>query len=202
MESTLRRLAELNPLDSTKAAEESVRLFAALVDTVRPKRKGDADTACTALRALAFLISQNDELRVGLQRAMHALFAQRPALRLLTGAGILPSTGFFTEATRRIGHTLLPEVLDTRHLRGVLRLLFPHRSDTLWVSQLPDAVWIELLQALYPPSCPERPKSGGAEAELAGRVGQRVRQTYPAEPPALAAGRAKHRRHRADPDDA
>ena len=150
MENTLRRLAELDSGNSPQTSEHSLCLFKELIDALRPVRRKDLDSAATALRALSFLISQNQDLRHGLQRALEALFMERSAQTLLTGAGILPSTGFFSEASRRIGHTLLPEVIDHQQLRGILRRLFPHKRDATWVCAIEGTVWVGFLQALYP----------------------------------------------------
>ncbi len=163
MEALLRRIAAHDP-DSVSSGYKSVALLADLIDTLRPQRRQKPDDAVTALRALSFLLNQNAELRAGLQRALRALFNKRPAQALLCGAGILPGTGFFTEASRRIGHGLLPEVIDTGHLRGVLRRLFPHKSDAAWVREVPDENWIEFLRALFPAE--DSPPAAGNGDEL------------------------------------
>lgn len=150
MQNILRRLSELDPGSSAQAGEQCLRIFRELIDAIRPPRRSGVDTAVSALRALSFLISQNPDLRAGLQRGLNALFSERPAQSLLTGAGILPSTGFFSEASRRIGHTLLPEVVDNAQLRGVLCRLFPFKGDAEWVGSVEDTVWIECLNSLYP----------------------------------------------------
>ena len=150
MESVLRRMAMLDLDNSPRVGEEVLSLFAELVDAIRPEKRQAHDVAVTHLRALSFLLTQNSEWRAGLRRALSVLFRDRPAQVLLTRAGILPSTGFFTEAAHRIGYSLLPEVVDTSHLRGVLRRLFPHKRDALWVCEVPDAVWCEFLAMLFP----------------------------------------------------
>ncbi|MGE5384669.1 MAG: site-specific recombinase, partial [Betaproteobacteria bacterium] len=134
------------------------RLLALLVDVIRPKRLADSVHAAHTLNALLGIITARLDLRTGLARALGALFRERQTLSLLTAAGILPSTGFFTETARRISHTLLPEVIDPQQLRDLLRVLFPHADDADWVREVPDEVWIALLEVLYPAG--EPPQAG------------------------------------------
>lgn len=159
MEDILCQLAAQDPAEAAESDAGSVRLLALLVDAVRPPRAGDSASAIEALRALSALLAADPRLRAGARRALSRLFSNRQALSLLTATGILPSTGFFTETARRISHTLLPEVIDPAQLRDLLRVLFPHASDAVWVREVPDEVWIGLLETVFPAD-PAAPPEG------------------------------------------
>ncbi len=156
MEVLLNALATLDPKASPENGESCLRALCQLVDCIRPERGDDASHAEKVLRALAKIVVQQQSAREGLRRALAFLFAGRQAGLLLTQAGILPSTGFFTETAHRISHALLPEVVDPAQLRDILRMLFHETRDACWVRDVPDEVWIDVLEALHPRG--ERPK--------------------------------------------
>lgn len=146
MEAILQKLA---CLDASRS-EQRIALLAALIDKLRPARRESSQSVVEKLRALSYVIGHQPELRLGLQRSLRALFVNRPSGSLLTLSGILPSTGFFTEASRRIGHALLPETIDSSQLRGVLRVLFPYKHDAIWVREVDDCHWVSFLVELFP----------------------------------------------------
>jgi site-specific recombinase len=123
-------------------------LLALLVDEIRPARGDDCETARRNLQALCYILSTRPELRAALRTAFSRLARDYRHSELYTATGILPNTGFVSEACRRIGHKLLPEVLDPGLLRTLLRRVFDRPSDRQWVIGVGDDTWLKLIDAL------------------------------------------------------
>lgn len=128
--------------------ENPVDLFADLVAQLRPKNHDDGNAAILAIHALCHLLTQHAELKAGLRRQLLALLGQHEQISLYVTAGILPNTGFFSEAARRISHKLLPEVINLTRLKDLLTHFFNRPSDEVWVHQIPDSSWLDLLNIL------------------------------------------------------
>jgi site-specific recombinase len=123
-------------------------LLALLVDEIRPAQAHDFQTARRNLQALCYLLNTYPDLRAGLRAALSTLARDYRHSELYTVTGILPNTGFASEAFQRLGHTLLPEVLDRGLLRSVLRQAFDKPSDRHWVVGVGDAAWLQLIESL------------------------------------------------------
>lgn len=129
---------------------DPIALLVELADRLRPRRSDDGDAAAQGLRALIHLLQQQAALREGLAGALAGLLERTRHLSLLTTTGIFPPTGFFSETARRMGCSLLPEVIDRGQLKDVLGLVFHRAADEGWVGAVGDEVWLELLQTLFP----------------------------------------------------
>ena len=123
-------------------------LLAKLVAEIRPQDHDDAVSARRSLEALCYLLGRRPELRAGLRRALDTLGQTHRHADLYISTGIPPNTGFFSEIFRRLGHKLLPDVLDADLLRTVVRQVFHQPDDGLWVLGVGEDAWISLLQAL------------------------------------------------------
>ncbi len=123
-------------------------LLAKIVDQIRPEKPGQVNQAALAIRALCHILDHHPEYAALLRDSVLRLLAERKPTSLYADSGIQPSSGFFTEMRRRIGHKLLPEALDANYLKDVFSLIFTHQSDEIWVHDVPDYVWIALLHAL------------------------------------------------------
>ncbi|MBL8394648.1 MAG: site-specific recombinase [Candidatus Accumulibacter sp.] len=140
MEALLRRFA-------TPGTDLS-SLFAELVDQMRPADPTDFESARRNLQALCYVLSTDAELRSGLREALTTLLRTYRHTELYTATGILPNTSFGAEGLRRIGHKLLPEVLDPGLLRSVLRIAFDQPSDRRWVIGVGEQAWVQLIEAM------------------------------------------------------
>ncbi|MCK2095242.1 site-specific recombinase [Thauera aromatica] len=128
--------------------QDPVALWAALVDKLRPPRASQTGKATANLRTLTDLIGRRSDLRAGLRTSLVGLFAERKQVTLYVSSGLLPSTGFFSETSRRIAGRVLPEVIDTAYLRDLLSAVFHRKDDEVWVNAVADEVWLELLTTL------------------------------------------------------
>ena len=129
-------------------SQSPVDLFADLVTQLRPVRYNDGDSVTLAIHALCHLLANHADLRVGFRRNLLALLNQHEQVSLYASVGILPNTGFFSEAARRISHKLLPEVIDLTHLKDILSHFFNRPSDEVWVGLVSDGCWLDLLNIL------------------------------------------------------
>ena len=123
-------------------------LFSKLVDELRPRRADDSDAARRNLQALCFILGSNPEMRANVRGAMTSILQTFRHVELYTSTGILPNTGFFTEAFRRIGHKILPDTLDPDLLRTFLRQAFHRPNDHLWVIGVGEDAWLQLIEVL------------------------------------------------------
>jgi site-specific recombinase len=143
MEALLKKFGE--------AGQDDVQLWVALIDRLRPERAGDGERATDNLRILVRLLRRRDDLRERLRDAVVRLFHDRKVVSLYVSSGLLPSSGFFSESARRLSGRLLPEVIDTGYMRGVLTTVFHHVSDEAWVNAIADEAWTELINTLFDP---------------------------------------------------
>ncbi len=128
--------------------QDQVALWVALVDKLRPPRPTETDTATENLRTLSHLLARRPDLLNNLRGAMRRLFDEHRQVTMYVSSGLLPSTGFFSETSRRIGNRLLPEVIDTTYLKDLLSVVFHRVDDEVWVNAIADADWLELLRLL------------------------------------------------------
>jgi site-specific recombinase len=88
------------------------------------------------------------EFREAMHQYLVMLFVQKKPLRLYTESGIDNTLTFGTEVRQKIAYKLLPPVSDTNELRTTLNMVFRKQTDYQWVKQVPDELWIELLQSM------------------------------------------------------
>ena len=121
-----------------REGEDPIACCRALVAVVRPKRPSDAEAATANFRELLDLLESREAYREAVGGAVLSLLADTRSVSFYTDAGVLPSTGFFSELWRRVSHRLLPEVPDPGYLKDVVALVFDRRSDARWYAELPD----------------------------------------------------------------
>lgn len=140
LESALQRIAATQ--DATPDA------MADLIAAIRPRRADDGEYAVNILRSLAFLLSQRPEFRRGLRDYLMRLIGTRRQLHLYTDTGILSNEGVWSAFRRRLGEKLLPGEYRDGYLKDVFGQVFARKDDYLWVSAVPDTVWLEVWQAM------------------------------------------------------
>ncbi len=128
--------------------QDQVALWVALIDKLRPPRPHQVDKATENLSTLCHLLARRPDLLARLRGAMMRLFDERKQVTMYVSSGLLPSTGFFSETSRRIGGRLLPEVIDTAYLKDVISAVFHRVDDEVWVNAIADEHWLELLRLL------------------------------------------------------
>ena len=127
---------------------DPIDLFAKLIDRIRPRRLADVESARRNLQALCHILALNPEFRRAVRIKLQELSATHRHSDLYTSTGILPNTGFVAECLRRVGHKILPEVLDGDLLRSTLRRVFHDARDGEWVNGVGEDAWGQLIAAL------------------------------------------------------
>jgi site-specific recombinase len=132
---------------ATAEGDDQVPALAALVRALRPRRR-ERQQPAARLQALAGLLRAQPESRSKLRAALMWLLAEKQAIHLFSDAGILSSVDFSTAFSRRISQRLLPDVINTDHLKDVFSLIFHHEEDYLWLRAAGHEAWLDLVNAL------------------------------------------------------
>jgi site-specific recombinase len=132
-----------------RAGEDPIECCRALVGEIRPRKGGDAEAAAANFRELLDILATREDYREALGAAVLSLLADTRSVSFYTDAGILPSTGFFSELWRRLSHRVLPEVPDRGYLKDVIGLVFDRRGDFRWYAELPDEDRARFWQTLF-----------------------------------------------------
>ncbi|CAG0953742.1 hypothetical protein MTYP_00339 [Methylophilaceae bacterium] len=124
------------------------QFLADLIAEIRPPRISQADHATHAVQALCYVLNSDPAKVRVLRDAILRLLARHKPVSLFVDSGIQPSTGFFTELWRRVGHKLLPAAIDSRYLKDLFAKIFPKARDEQWVCAVPTPAWEQLIVAL------------------------------------------------------
>ncbi|MEO8417119.1 MAG: site-specific recombinase [Methylophilaceae bacterium] len=151
MEQILRRYAEKQGAEQQHAKQNGnpATLLADLVTQIRPPKASQSGYAVHAIQTLCHILNCDPGKAQLLRAAILNLLGEHKPVSLFVDSGVLPSSGFFTEMWRRISHKLLPDAVNPAYLKDLFALIFPKPSDEEWVLAVPDAVWLQLLQALH-----------------------------------------------------
>ncbi|HEY8119041.1 MAG TPA: site-specific recombinase [Methylophilaceae bacterium] len=134
--------------DASVIENEAAGLIAELVAQCRPPKPHQAEHAANAIQALCHVLNSNPQLTELLRDSILSLLGKKKPVSLYVDSGIQPSSGFFSEMSRRFGHKLLPAAIDPAYLKDLFALIFPQAGDELWVLAVPDEIWLELLHCL------------------------------------------------------
>lgn len=124
------------------------QMLAELVAEIRPPRFSHADHATHALQALCYVLNNDPAKAELLRKAVLTLLTAHKPVSLFVDSGIQPSSGFFSELWRRLGHKILPAALDRRYLKDLFAQIFPKPADERWVVAVPTEIWQQLIEAL------------------------------------------------------
>ena len=131
-----------------KSPEQAPQFIADLIAKIRPAKPHQIEAAVKAIQALCYLLNQDAAKTKALREAILHLLSERKPISLYLIARHSVFTGFFTEMRRRLSHKFLPEAIDSNYLMDLLALFFTKTSDAVWVSAVPDSVWVELIGAI------------------------------------------------------
>lgn len=147
--------------------QDDIELWVQLIDRIRPRQAGDTEQARQHLASLCATLCRREDVRIRLRDSLIDLFETCKVVSLYVSSGLLPSTGFFSETARRISGRVLPEVIDTSYMKGVIGVVFPRVDDEVWVNAIPDAEWITFIELVFAPD--EQPESP-ARGDLPGPI--------------------------------
>lgn len=131
------------------STQHSVKRLIALVNRLRPHAPEDiADAERNLWGEIARLARHPDE-RETLSQDLALLLAMPHQTAFYAETGIHSALGFGLELTQRIGERLLPKEPNEHLLLDVLQHIFHDPDDPLWVQDVSDQVWLELLGTLW-----------------------------------------------------
>lgn len=139
---------ELLGLQRGTPPSDDPRILIDLVECLRPPHASQPDSAISNLQVLALHLRHTPEDARWLRNYLLGLLASRRHLHLYTETGILSHRGYFTTLWNRFTHRLLPDVRRADYLRDLLGEVFHHSDDHVWLANIPDAIWGELIEAL------------------------------------------------------
>ncbi len=140
MKEILEKIA-LNP-------QQNHYLLIDLVNEIRPPRHKKGYKAISQIENLIALLYTYPKLKEGLAQYWTHLTQKRTILRLLTDLGLQSNLGFLTETSSKITQRILPELQNENSFVHLLKAVFYKRRDYLWVSEVPDVVWMRLLETM------------------------------------------------------
>ncbi|MES2580724.1 MAG: site-specific recombinase [Pseudomonadota bacterium] len=128
---------------------DPIQLIAEIVAAVRPSGLHKVKNATLSLQVLCDILRGNKAYADCLHYAVLKLIQVYRPISIFADSGIQPSSGFFSELSRRVSHRVLPEAIDKRYLKDIFALIFTQANDEQWVLALPDEVWLQLMDALH-----------------------------------------------------
>ncbi len=129
--------AALQGVRALHPEEDPLPALAALTAALRPRNSRELASRQRWLELLQRL-EQEPETRLALREAMLRFFAARRQVAFFSESGLLPNSGFFSEAARILAHKMLPEPRDRADLRACMRELFPSARDAAWIGGISD----------------------------------------------------------------
>ena len=137
-----------------------------LFETLRPRKARDGVRASANVRTLTQLLKGNPAHALALHGYARSLLSSRRHSSLYTEIGVLSNDGFFTELKRRIAYRILPPALGNDYLSEALDQVIYKRTDRLWISAVPAADWLALVDVACNP--PDRREAGRDDADQRG----------------------------------
>lgn len=144
MQSILQKYYEKSPTQD----DDAINLLSELIGQIRPPKVNKIEYSVNAIQSLCFVLNANQYYADYLRDILLTLLTERKPVSIFADSGIQPSTGFFSEISRRVGHKLLPNAVDKAYLKDVFGLIFSKSNDDEWVAALPNEIWLQLFTAL------------------------------------------------------
>jgi site-specific recombinase len=123
-------------------------LIAGLIAEIRPPKPEQTELAIKAIQALCYLLTADPQKAQMLREAVLQLLNVNKPISLFLISRHSVFTGFFSEMRRRISHKVLPEAVDNDYLIDLFAVFFNKTTDDVWVSAVPEEVWVQLIQAI------------------------------------------------------
>lgn len=144
MQSILQKYYEQSPAQD----DDAINLLSELIAQIRPPKIHKIQYSVNAIQSLCFVLNANQCYADYLRDVLLTLLTARKPVSIFADSGIQPSTGFFSEISRRIGHKLLPNAVDKAYLKDVFGIIFCKSNDDAWVVAIPDEIWLQLFATL------------------------------------------------------
>lgn len=123
-------------------------LITDLIAEIRPPKPDQTELAIKAIQALCCLLTADPKKAQMLREAVLQLLNLNKPISLFLISRHSVFTGFFSEMRRRISHKVLPEAVDNDYLIDLFAVFFNKTTDDVWVSAVPEDVWVQLIEAI------------------------------------------------------
>ena len=137
-----------------------------LVNAIRPKKATDFGLVTDRLRALSFLLTSQPSYAQALRSYLNSVVASRKMVHLCTDTGITLSDGFWSAFWQRSLYKILPPLTNDAYFKDVFGTIFNHQNDHVWIDDVDENVWLELINAIGFNVKRARVKSGGLLDEM------------------------------------
>jgi site-specific recombinase len=128
--------------------KDAPQLVADVISQIRPNKPHQSELAATAIQALCYLLSTDDDKALMLREAVLKLLSEHKPISLFLISRHSVFTGFFSEMRRRISHKILPDAINPEYLVDLFALFFTKATDEEWVMAVPDNIWGQLMRTL------------------------------------------------------
>ncbi len=151
----LEQVFEQYAKSALREPQRTITFVATLIAKIRPPKPHNIECAVKAIQALCYLLNSDTEKARVLREAMLRLLSEHKPISLFLVSRHSAFAGFFTEMRRRISHKILPEAVDTSYLIDLFALFFTKTSDALWISAVPNDIWVQLIVAMRFDNAPQ-----------------------------------------------
>ncbi len=132
----------------SKSVVPDEHIIIELINRIRPKNSNDSNEIRTKLQALiqALLITPN--AIYSFNGYLLKLMNHYTQANLYADSGILSLDGFWYQLSQRIGAHFLPLLQDDSKLEYLVGKVFHSKYDKLWLGNIEQMDWVQLLQLL------------------------------------------------------
>lgn len=123
-------------------------LLIELIEKIRPSDVKNIHESTEQIENLIAHLNNDEILKNAFVKYISTLFSNYESVYLYSDLQLLNNTVFVVELWSRLKQKLLPSALESDDMAMLLRLLFHRRDDYIWMKNVPQKLWIELLESL------------------------------------------------------
>jgi site-specific recombinase len=126
---------------TNKNHEKAVELIRVLVSNIRPTLFEKNTTATEKIKQLNKLLKENESYCTALKENILQVIHQSQLTNLFTEIGIITKENFWSEASRKLSHKLLPPVEEESSIQQKIHQIFIDNNDFEWVNTIDNSIW-------------------------------------------------------------
>ena len=137
------------PLSDSDKALSPFEFVQAFIEQLRPRNPNDVIEIRNRIQSCCFVLKQTPEKAQYIAKNLLELMDFKNAISLYSDLGIQPMRGFWAEIYRRFWLKVLPEASNPHYLKDIFGELFSQPKDAIWISQLDESLFSELLHSIF-----------------------------------------------------
>ncbi|MCF8350541.1 MAG: site-specific recombinase [Bacteroidales bacterium] len=142
------RMEEILRLIHNNPSTPNPELLVRLVEEIRPVHPKQVKTATQKFRKFNTLLQTNPEFIESFSVFIKAIYSKYDTVHLFVETGIMSLKGFTFELYNKIKHRILPTVEGEDDIRRLINKIFYKPTDYIWLNELPDELWEEMISKL------------------------------------------------------